>query len=125
MGIKLLPVSVDSPRSTELSAESTSLVLAKRPAIISTTGAGGDTAYPIDRFIWSASARDNGSFQFYAIPLQNYQSDSSSSRNNDSSASYRLDFGWNSLSRSNVIAQYQLLASMPIPPSGKLVDVYA
>jgi hypothetical protein len=92
-------------------------VLANRPALAGLAITRSDTAYPDDRFTWSVSVGDDGTFHFHAVPPMA----SSPSQNGGFASTYR--FGSDALN--NAVAQYQMHASMPTPMYGRSVDIYA
>ena len=125
MDIKLLAAPVVLPPASGASAHSTSLVLARRPQTGNQIIPRSDTAYPHDSYVWSVLAGDNGSFHFYAAPLKNYLGNSPSSRQDDYFPAYAFSRDWNTVNAGNAAAQYRLLASMPAPMCGHLLNVYA
>ena len=125
MEIKLLAAPVVLPPAAGASADSTSLVLARRSQSANQIIPRSDTAYPHDSYVWSVLAGDNGSFHFYAVPLKNYLGNSKSSRQDDSFPAYAFSPEWNTANAGNAAAQYQLQASMPAPMCGHLLNVYA
>lgn len=122
MEIKLLAASVDLPPTSEVTAEYTSLVPTNRLAVSTRSNAQNDTAYPSDNFIWSASASDDGTFNFYAVPQKSSGNAWDSNQWDGSLSSQMSGSGWY---MQNAIFQYTLHASMPTPMSGQLVDLYA
>ena len=118
MKIRLLAASVEVPFSEEVNRDCTGLVRVYDPAADREI-TRSDTAYPEESYTWSASASDDGSFQFVAVP---------NSRHDRAS-------GWNAFSglvfgrlqpTHNAVAQYLLYASLMAPMMhGHLLNVYA
>jgi hypothetical protein len=120
MDIKLL--SVDLPPTAEVTAEYTSLVPANRLTVSTRSDARNNTAYPGDNFAWSASASDDGTFDFYAMPQKGSGNERASSQWDGALSSQMPGSGWY---MQNAIFQYALHAGMPTPTSGQLINVYA
>jgi hypothetical protein len=120
--IRLLPASADMPPTSEVTAEYTSLVPANRLAVSTRSNARNDIAYPSDNFVWSASASDDGTFTFYAMP-QKGSGDERASSQWDGSLSSQVSGSGRYMQ--NAIFQYALHASMPTPMFGQLVNLYA
>ena len=123
--INLLTVPVILPPASRTNNASTSLVLVSRLPAANQIIHRGDTAYPDDNFVWSVAASDNGSFQFYAVPLKSFLSGGASSQGNGLLSAQGFAPNWNAPSTSNAAAQYQLLASMSMPMYGHTINVYA
>jgi hypothetical protein len=83
-----------------------------------------DSTYPNDSFVWSASAGENGSFNFYATPLKSSLNGGTSSQTGFQSP-YGFASNWNALNLSSAVAQYQLHASMTMPMYGHSLNVFA
>jgi hypothetical protein len=102
MEIRLLAAPVEVPFTGEVNRDCTGLVRAYDPAADREI-TRSDTAYPEESYTWSASASDDGSFQFVAVP-----------NSRDDRAS-----GWNAFSGlvfgHNAVAQYLLYASLMAP----------
>jgi hypothetical protein len=123
MEIKLLPASVDMPTTSQVNAEYMGLVPTNRLAVATwTIKNNDDAAYPSDSFGWSASAGEDGTFNFYATPLKN-------SWDGDVSSQLSSFLPWQGYdARANVqnaVFQYALHASMPSPISRQSLNVYA
>ena len=123
--IKLLAAPVILPPTSEANSASASLVPVSRLPAINRATARNDTAYPNDRFVWSVSAGEDGSFHFYAVPLRNPLNSSASSQQDGFLSDHEFPSGWNALNTSSAAAQYQLCASLPMPMLGHLLNVYA
>lgn len=88
-----------------------------------------DSAYLADGFVWTASASEDGTFTFYAVPQEGAANGSSTSQW-DSPSNAQSAFGWNSLYSQDAVAQYTFCASFPsayadASGNGQLVNVYA
>jgi hypothetical protein len=121
--INLLSVPIILPPSSEANSTSTSLVPVSRLTAANQIVPRSDTAYPNDNFVWSVSPGDNGSFHFYAVPLKNFLNGGTTSQDGFQSAQV-FRSGWSALNM-KAVAQYQLLASMPMPMYGHMLSVYA
>jgi hypothetical protein len=114
--IRLLSAPVASPSTLDGSSQSTALVHVTRQPLVLRSTSQSSIAYPGDDYVWTVSIDDNGSFNFYAAPRQNYGSCASG-----------LGFasGWVAPQSSSVAAQYSLYASMANQDRGQYLDVYA
>jgi hypothetical protein len=121
MEIKLLAASVEMPPTSEVNAEYTSLV-PSGSALATLKTTQNDTAYPDDRFVWSASAGTDGTFNFYAMPLKNSGSGDASNQGNSIPSWQVSGSDWYA---NNAVFQYALHASMPTPMNGQLINLYA
>jgi hypothetical protein len=122
MDIKLLAASVDTPRTSELNAEYTSLVPSGSRALDTRRSTQKDTAYPDDNFVWSASAGSDGTFNFFAVPPGNSGSGNASGSGNNIPSWQVSGSDWYA---NNAVFQYALHASMPTPMNGQLINLYA
>ena len=121
--ITLLAAPVILPPARYANGSPASLVPAGRMAASTGAITRSDTAYPDDRYIWSATAGGDGTFHFYALPLSTSRNGGASQ---DSSAStYTRWPGGLAPDTLNAIAQYQLQTMMPAPLYGQLVNYYA
>jgi hypothetical protein len=123
--IRLLPSSLDTLSTSEVSSQSTSLVHSPRPALANRVITQSDSAQGGDDYVWSVSVGDDGAFNFYAAPRKNSGNDSASSQWAGYGSAAASGSGWNQQQLSNVVAQYALHASMPMPMTGRFLDVYA
>ena len=121
--INLLTVPVILPPSPEPNSASTSLVPVSRLPAANQIIPRNDTVYPDDNFVWSVSTGDNGAFHFYAVPLKNFLNGGTTSQYGAQSP-YAFAPTWNTLN-ARAAAQYQLMASMPMPRYGHMLSVYA
>lgn len=120
MEIKLLAASVEMPPTSEVNAEY--LVPSGNRALATRKPTQNDTAYPDDRFVWSASARTDGTFDFYAMPLKNSESGDPSNQGNSIPSWQVSGSDWYA---NNAVFQYALHASMPAQMNGQLINLYA
>lgn len=127
--IRLLPAPVDSTSNTsEVQSRSTSLVQASQQALA--RAKQQDTAaYPSDRYIWTVSVADDGTFNFYAVPKTAYQNssqaDTSSSRSwQDSWAAWGTNSSNGLNAPSYAVQQYAYYASAA-PGTGTYLNIYA
>lgn len=120
--IRLLAAPVILPPASDVSGESANLVPSSRLASATRAITRSDTAYPVDRYIWSASAGDDGTFHFYAMPATNFGNDSASEDGSESASGF--GFSWYAASASSAVAAYQMHASAPAM-YGQLINVYA
>lgn len=107
--------------------------LAANAGYVSSATDATDSAYPSDSYIWSATAGEDGTFVFYAIPNTNNGSQSSSS-GSDYFAAQSSASSWNSTLSRMAVAQYTLSSDgagslvalyANSPSSGTLLNVYA
>jgi hypothetical protein len=120
--INLLAASADIPPASEVSTGHMSLVLANRQALATRAIPRYDIAYPDDNFVWSASASDDGSLNFYAVPLKSSGKGTDSSQWDDFQSPQVSGSDWYT---QNAIHQYALHASMPMQMSGRSINLYA
>jgi len=119
--IRLLSAPVDSPSTLDGSSQPTSLVhVARFPPAAQRS----DTAYPNHNYVWTVSVGDNGSFNFYSAPRQNY-GNGASVQSQDSFSSQDSTSVWAVPQSQSVAAQYALYATMTGQDRGQYVDVYA
>ena len=123
--INLLIVPAILPPALRMNSASTSLVPVSRFPTANQIVPRSDSAYPDDNFVWSVSVGGNGSFHFYAAPLKSLLNAGASNQRDSFLSSQVFVPYWNALNASNAVAQYQLLASMPTPLYGHLLNIYA
>ena len=121
--INQLIVPIILPPALGTNSSSTSLVLVSRLPAANQIVPRNDFAYPEDNFVWSVSTGDNGSFHFYAVPLKDFLNGGTSNQDGFQSSGL-FGSGWSAL-QANAVAQYQLMASMPLPMYGHMLSVYA
>jgi hypothetical protein len=108
-----------------VNGEYTSLVPANRlPALPTHASTQSDSAYPNDGYIWSASASEDGSFHFFAVPPANSQA-STASGPNDFLSGHIPAGKWNSQNPQDAVAQYTLYANMAASMYGRSLNLYA
>ncbi len=122
--MRLLPAYVDSPPQLETARATAGIVLSARGL----NSLPGD--FSRDDYIWTASAGDDGTYHFYAIPRQSPNSGNAS--NNSEGSDYSplgglgaAWFGMSDLTPRYAAAQYQYWGYTPIAASSHLIDVYA
>lgn len=131
--IRLLTAPVDAT-SQEGQQSSTAIVPVSRQPYSSQalTRTGTDSAYgqDQDRYVWTVSVEDNGTFNFYAVPRSSY---ASTGQNDSSSRSWQeMWTGW-SASASGIstsetryaTAQYAMYASAGNQYTGQALNLYA
>lgn len=129
--IRLLSAPVDPPSIPEVGSQSTSLIPSSHLLPASWNAAQNDSSYPGDDFVWTASAGEDGSFTFYAVPQKNSASSNSSSQWDGYYSGQQAASDWSTLNSRSAVAQYNLHASFPLPMyadgngNGQLVNVYA
>jgi hypothetical protein len=121
---RLLPAPVASPSTLDGSSQSTALVHVTRQPLVLRSTSQSSIAYPGDDYVWTVSIDDNGSFNFYAAPRQNY-GNNASGQSQDFSSGLGFASGWVAPQSSSVAAQYSLYASMANQDRGQYLDVYA
>jgi hypothetical protein len=122
MEITLIAASVDTPSTSGVNAESRNLISTGSLVLAPRTIARSYTAYPADDFIWSASAANDGSFSYDAVPQKNSGSSYASNQWNSLSSTRMSGSDWHTR---NAIFQYALHAGMPTPTNGQLINLYA
>jgi hypothetical protein len=122
--IRLLAAPVILTPMSGLNSASTSLVPFSLLPAANQIIPRSDSTYPNDSFVWSASAGENGSFNFYATPLKSSLNGGTSSQTGFQSP-YGFASNWNALNLSSAVAQYQLHASMTMPMYGHSLNVFA
>jgi hypothetical protein len=122
--IRLLSAPVDSPSTLDGSSRSTALVHVTRQPLALRSTSQNSTAYAADDYVWTVSIADNGSFNFYAAPRQNY-GNGASVQSQDSFSSQDSTSVWAVPQSQSVAAQYALYATMTGQDRGQYVDVYA
>jgi hypothetical protein len=122
--VRLLPAPIITPPDPEATRESTSLVPVNRYR-----GDRGltpsDSSFPVDRYRWSVSAGDDGTYLFYAVPLSTSGKGAASNQPYDFSSTGSDSCQWSSFIARKVAAQYAFYASVPTPKGGHLLDLYA
>lgn len=121
--IRLLPSSVDTPPTPEVSSQSTSLVLANRQAA-AIRAQSSTTPELQDSHIWSVSVADDGSFNFYSVP-RNASGNGSTNQNQSSTSSGVANSGWNAFRLQSAAAKYAFYASLSTSSYGQMLNVYA
>jgi hypothetical protein len=128
--IRLLPAPADVSSSSSTD-QNVALIRSSSPysstSNSSLASQRGDCAYPSDSYIWTATAGDDGSFTFYAMPRQDSASYGSSSASNYFSAQSQAA-GWSA--SHDAITQYSLYNELPLGlygenGKGTLVNIYA
>jgi len=110
-----------------VSSQSTSLVTSARQDITRQASTSAAANRLDDRYVWTVSVGDDGSFNFYAVPRtitgnNNASSDGSSSSSSSAKSSYS---GWSIPPSRDAAAQYAFYAGMTMQMTGRLIDVYA
>jgi hypothetical protein len=125
---RLLSAPVDQA-STEVQSQSTSLVPVTRlPLSTDRSSSQSDSAYPSDKFVWTVSVADDGSFNFYAVPRAAY---SGSGQGGNSSSSQYSDQSWAAASGAGLLdpsyaaTQYAFYATSGMQEIGQLINIYA
>ena len=119
--IRLLPASVDTPYTSEVNGQSTSLIPSSRQKLAN-SGTASIPSHLDDSHVWSVNIGDDGNFNFYAVPRRSSGNDTSQ---DDSTSSGKSSSGWSGMLSRYAMAQYAFFASLAAPPSGGLINVYA
>ena len=117
--IRLLAASVDTSSTSGVNADCTALVPAIRLA--TQRNAANNIASQNDDFVWSASAGDDGTFNFYGAQ-RNAGNNTVSARSDGFQSSQISGSDWY---MRNAVFQYNLHSSMPMASQGQLLSVYA
>jgi hypothetical protein len=120
MAIKLLAASVGIVPISKVSAAYTSFAPNNRLALANRTIARNSPSCLDDEFVWSASASEDGSFDFYAAQ-QTFEAVRASSPWNGSRSAHVSSSDWYT---QNALFQYDLQASLQ-PGNRHSVDVYS
>jgi hypothetical protein len=123
--IRLLSAPVDTSSTSEVESKSTSVVPASRTTPASRNVSSSDSAYPRDQYVWTVSVGDDGTFNFYAVPKQS-GNQNSSSQWDGYSPDQGSNVGWGLPQSEDAVSQYSFYAALPASSTtGQYINIYA